>query len=65
MAAGRSGFGFNLGSAAQDVCIDDRLIIESQIDPPTPFPATQVSGHVFAPDACIGTVVTSRYQYGN
>ena len=60
---GAGGFGFNLGSAAQDICIDDRLIEESQIDPPTPFPATEVSGHLFSPDACMGTVVTSRHQY--
>ena len=57
---GPGGFGFNLGSAAQDVCIDDRLIVASQAPPPTPFPAYEVSGHVFSTDACIGAVVTSR-----
>ena len=57
---GEGGFGFNLGSAAQDICIDDRLIVESQIDPPIPFPATEVSGHLFSPDACFGAQVVSR-----
>lgn len=56
---GEGGFGFNLGSAAQDICIDDALIVESQIAPPTPFPAQPVSGHVFSTDACLGVTPMS------
>lgn len=57
---GEGGFGFNLGSGAQDVCINDTLIIESQVPPPTPFPATEVSGHLFGEDACLGVMILSR-----
>jgi len=57
---GLGGFGFNLGSAAQDICINDELIRESQVPPPTPLVAAQVEGHRFSDDACIGSVVVSR-----
>ena len=34
---GSGGFGFNSGNAGQDVCIDNRYIEDSTIDPLTPF----------------------------
>lgn len=37
---GTPGFGFNSGSAGQDVCIDGTYIRASTIPPPTPFVAT-------------------------
>ena len=57
---GLGGFGFNLGSAAQDICIDDELIWDSQVPPPTPLVAAEVEGHRFSGDACIGVMILSR-----
>lgn len=62
MNCGASGFGFNLGDFAQDICLDNTLIVESQVPPNTPFPARETSGHLFGPDACLGSVVVSRQQ---
>ncbi|MEM9755970.1 MAG: hypothetical protein AAF914_08255, partial [Pseudomonadota bacterium] len=56
---GEGGFGFNLGSFAQDLCLDNTLIVESQVPPPTDFPAIPAPGHVFEPDACRGVLVIS------
>lgn len=56
---GEGGFGFNLGTGAQDICINDQLIIESQMPPPTPFPAIAAPGHLFSQDACFGVAITS------
>jgi hypothetical protein len=49
---GDAGFGFNIGSQAQDICIDNRLIWESQITPERPFPAQRDDGYEFGPEAC-------------
>ncbi|MEM1273740.1 MAG: hypothetical protein AAGF88_07985 [Pseudomonadota bacterium] len=57
---GDDGFGFNLGDFAQDLCLDNSLLVESQVPPSTPFPATEVFGHVFSPDACFGAAIMSR-----
>lgn len=57
---GPGGFGFNLGNAAQDICLNDRLVIESQIASATPLPAMPAPDHVFSQDACRGGVVVSR-----
>lgn len=46
---GAGGFGFNSGNAGQDVCIDNRYIAESTIDPLTPFPSYAV-----LPPDCVG-----------
>lgn len=51
---GAGGFGFNIGNAAQDICIDGELIFESQASPFRPFPAVRVADFDFPPDACIG-----------
>ena len=50
---GPGGFGFNIGNYAQDLCIDDTLIVASQVDPFTPFPAARNDGYTFPRDACI------------
>lgn len=57
---GVGGFGFNLGSFAQDICLDNTLIVESQVPPPTPFPAFEIDGYVFGQDACLGVAIVSR-----
>lgn len=49
---GEGGFGFNIGNAAQDICLDTRLIIESQVAPERPFPAVRVEQFEFPGDAC-------------
>lgn len=54
---GPDGFGFNIGNAAQDICIDGRLIVESQVPPPTPLPAEPVPELRFPPDACTGEML--------
>lgn len=49
---GEDGFGFNIGNAAQDICLNGELIIDSQVDPDAPFPATRVEDFEFPRDAC-------------
>ncbi|KAA8610420.1 hypothetical protein AL036_00620 [Salipiger aestuarii] len=49
---GASGFGFNIGNAAQDLCVDGRLVLGSQVAPDQPFPATPDPSVRFPADAC-------------
>ena len=49
---GNPGFGFNIGNAAQDLCVDGALIVESQVAPARPFAVTRVGSVKFSPDAC-------------
>jgi hypothetical protein len=51
-SCGAGGFGFNIGSAAQDLCLDGALLYESQVDPFRPFPVERVTEHAFPPYAC-------------
>jgi hypothetical protein len=51
---GPEGFGFNIGGAAQDLCLKGELLYESQVDAVRPFPAERDDAFVFPPDACIG-----------
>lgn len=56
---GAGGFGFNIGNAAQDICLDNRLIVESQVTPDRAFPAVPVERYDFPSDACIGPALLS------
>ena len=49
---GSPGFGFNIGNAAQDLCVNGQLIFESQVEPSRPFPVERNEAHQFSPDAC-------------
>ncbi|MGX9355211.1 hypothetical protein ACS3SW_08630 [Roseobacteraceae bacterium S113] len=49
---GPGGFGFNIGSAAQDLCFDGQLLVESQVPPDRPFRAMRDDGHAYGPGAC-------------
>lgn len=49
---GAGGFGFNIGNAAQDICVDGRLILESQAPPRGAIPARRNDLYDFAKDAC-------------
>jgi hypothetical protein len=49
---GPGGFGFNIGNAAQDLCLDGALVTASQVDPSRPFPAVRDDGFRFDGDAC-------------
>jgi hypothetical protein len=51
---GNPGFGFNIGNAAQDLCVNGELIFESQVDPSRPFPAKRVATFPFPADVCLG-----------
>ena len=57
LGCGEGGFGFNLGNVAQDLCIDETLIKESQADPYQPFPAVRVDAHSFGSGACRAPVL--------
>ncbi len=57
---GKGGFGFNIGNFAQDICVDDTLIVESQVSSYKPFPARHVETFDFAPDACLGPILLSQ-----
>ena len=57
---GPDGFGFNIGNAAQDLCLDGQLVFESQVDPSQPFPAERVETYAFSSDACLGPELISR-----
>jgi hypothetical protein len=61
---GPGGFGFNIGGAAQDICVDGRLIVASQVPPPTPLAATPAPGLSFPPDACSGELLLGRRPDG-
>ncbi len=54
---GEGGFGFNIGNAAQDLCLDGALLRESQVEPSRPFPAERDDDYVLAGDACRGEVL--------
>ncbi len=54
---GAGGFGFNIGNAAQDLCLDGELLRDSQVDPARPFPAMRDDGFSFPGDACRGEVL--------
>lgn len=54
---GKDGFGFNLGNIAQDICLNDQVVIASQIDPFQPFPAERVQSHTFGAGACHGPML--------
>lgn len=56
---GADGFGFNLGSFAQDICLDNTLIVASQVPPPTPLPATPVLSYDFADETCNSDLLLS------
>ena len=49
---GEGGFGFNLGNLAQDICLNNEVVVESQKDPFAPFPAVRDPGYVFPSGAC-------------
>ena len=49
---GPDGFGFNIGNAAQDLCLDNRLVVASQVDPFRPFPAVRDDKAELPGDAC-------------
>lgn len=57
---GEGGFGFNIGNAAQDLCIDGRLVLGSQVPPDRPFPAVRDDDVDFSADACMGPMLMSR-----
>ncbi|WP_138472099.1 hypothetical protein [Poseidonocella sp. HB161398] len=60
-SCGAGGFGFNIGNAAQDLCLDGQLLAESQVAPERAFPATPAPAeYVFPPGACLGPMLTSR-----
>lgn len=54
---GAGGFGFNIGNAAQDICLDGNLLTESQVAPSRPFPALRDDDFDLKGDACRGTVL--------
>lgn len=56
---GAGGFGFNIGNAAQDLCIDGTLIFESQVPPGRPFPAMRDDSLSFPSDACQAPMLMS------
>lgn len=49
---GEGGFGFNIGNAAQDLCLNNRLVVASQVDPFRPFPAVRDDKAELPGDAC-------------
>lgn len=59
---GTPGFGFNIGSAAQDLCVDGTLIVASQVAPPRPFPAKAAPGYRFSADACLTELLLGQLQ---
>lgn len=56
---GPEGFGFNIGNAAQDLCLNGDLVEESQVSPARPFPATRDDDFAFPSDACQGRMLMS------
>lgn len=59
---GQGGFGFNLGNVAQDICLDDKVVLASQKDPFAPFPAVRDPNYVFPPGACGGELLLGSWQ---
>lgn len=59
---GAGGFGFNIGNAAQDICVDNQLIFESQVAPDKAFPAVRVDDFEFPRDACKGPELLGLLQ---
>ena len=59
---GTEGFGFNIGNAAQDLCLDGKLLVASQIPPERPFPARPDPGARFPSDACAGDLLLSALR---
>ncbi|MBU2960938.1 hypothetical protein KO516_08945 [Citreicella sp. C3M06] len=59
---GKGGFGFNIGNAAQDLCLDGQLLLASQVPPDRPFPATLAPDMQFPPDACLGPNLLSALE---
>ncbi len=57
---GDPGFGFNIGNAAQDLCVDGELVVASQVAPDLPFPALRDDSVEFPADACRGHALLSR-----
>lgn len=58
-SCGKGGFGFNIGNAAQDLCLDGELLRDSQVDPLRPFPAERAPDLQFPGYACIGPELLS------
>lgn len=56
---GQGGFGFNIGDAAQDICLNGELIVDSQVDPQRLFPAVRDDDYEFPNDACTGPMMMS------
>lgn len=56
---GPGGFGFNIGNAAQDLCLDGRLVLSSQVAPSRPFPVQRDDDVRFPSDACLGPMLMS------
>jgi len=50
---GKDGFGFHAGNAAQDVCINDRLIVASQVSRYKPMTARRNDEIKFGSKACL------------
>lgn len=61
---GPDGFGFNLGNIAQDVCVDDAVIVASQVDPFQPFPALRDDAYRFGPKACHAPLLLGSLRAG-
>lgn len=61
-SCGPGGFGFNIGNAAQDLCVDGALIVESQVDPYRAFPAERADGMRFPGYACYGPALMSALE---
>ena len=49
---GQGGFGFNLGNIAQDICLNNEVVLASQKDPFAPFPAVRDQNYIFPGGAC-------------
>ncbi|MCT4373513.1 hypothetical protein CLG85_025740 [Yangia mangrovi] len=61
---GREGFGFNIGNAAQDLCLDGHLLTASQVTPSRPFPATRDDAARFPRDACLAPALLGQAESG-
>ncbi|WP_255552263.1 hypothetical protein [Maritimibacter dapengensis] len=61
-SCGEGGFGFNIGNYAQDLCLDGKLLIASQMPPRTPFPAVRDDAVTFSPDACRDAMMLSALE---
>ncbi|WP_417723506.1 hypothetical protein [Salipiger sp.] len=60
---GDGGFGFNIGNAAQDLCLDGKLLNDSRVFPSRPMPATPApDSYRFPGDACTGPVLMGALE---